>query len=369
MFKHIVYIRHIAIVAVLACLGLATAAPVVQARTLDQPQVHNVVAQKHPPTAGLTGILAYLHKHPDFMGKSHAKAVGAVETALQLCGAGWNSLSLDQQAALFGIAVAANQALAGSVTAKVTLLVGLIKFLLTIQQAGGGAAPAAPTGLTVSPDSGNGTVMHLTWRDNADDEEAFEVDNTVEHRDVPASPGTGTFTYTWTGLKPGSRACFRVQASNYDTLSTWDPSVGYRCATTSNPSPLPGPCTPKIDSVGPFAATATQTVEITGSCFGTGNTSSGADTAYFRISDLTAGWNACWTGDPGTDSVACNVSSWTNNEITFSGYTGDYGDGSWVVNSGDLIEIQVWNPQSGKGPATYEVTASGGCPNSNGCVG
>jgi hypothetical protein len=125
-------------------------------------------------------------------------------------------------------------------------------------------------------------------------------------------------------------------------------------------TPLPaqsGPCTPKINAVGAFGATATQTVEITGSCFGTGNTSSAADTAYFRISDLTAGWNACWTGDPGTDAVTCNVSSWTNNEITFSGYTGDYGDGSWVVNSGDLIEIQVWNPQSGKGPTTYEVTA------------
>jgi hypothetical protein len=112
--------------------------------------------------------------------------------------------------------------------------------------------------------------------------------------------------------------------------------------------------------VGPFGATASQTVQITGSCFGTGNTSSGADTGYLRISDLTAGWNACWTGDPGTDLVTCNVSSWTDTAITFSGYTGDYGDGSWVVSNGDLIEIQVWNPQSGRGPATFEVTASGG---------
>jgi hypothetical protein len=233
------------------------------------------------------------------------------------------------------------------------------------------SAPRAPTGLAVSADPSNGTVLLLTWRDNANNETAFEVNNGVQSRSAPAHSGTGTVNYTWTGLKPGSLACFRVRATNGRGKSAWDPNTapGHVCAYTSSPSPPPGPCTPKIDSVGPFEATASQTVQITGSCFGTGNTSSGADTDYFRISDLTSGWNACWTGDPGTDAVTCNVSSWTNNEITFSGYTGDYGNGSWVVNSGDLIEIQVWNPQSGKGPATYEVTASGACPNPNGCVG
>jgi hypothetical protein len=116
-----------------------------------------------------------------------------------------------------------------------------------------------------------------------------------------------------------------------------------------------------ISSVGPFVAGGSQTVEITGTCFGSGNTSSGADTAYFRVSDLTSGWNACWTNDPGTDSVTCNVSSWSDNEITFSGYTGDYGlDNVWVVNNGDSLEVQVWNPQSGDGPATCDVVAGSG---------
>jgi hypothetical protein len=240
--------------------------------------------------------------------------------------------------------------------------------------AGGGATPAAPTGLTVHPDSNNGTVLKLTWKEKSDNVLYFDVANGVNERSTIDRSGAETIKYTWTGLKPGSLTCFRVRATNGDTSSKWDPNVTpwHVCARTSSPSPPPpppGPCTPKIDSVGPFAATATQTVEILGSCFGAGNTSSGADTAYFRISDLTAGWNACWTGDPGTDSVTCNVSSWTNNEITFSGYTGDYGDGSWVVNSGDTIEIQVWNPQSGAGPAIYEVVAGDGCTNSNGCVG
>jgi eukaryotic-like serine/threonine-protein kinase len=131
---------------------------------------------------------------------------------------------------------------------------------------------------------------------------------------------------------------------------------------TTTPPPPPSPCTPEIATVGAFAASATQTVEISGSCFGTGNTASGADTAYFRISDLTAGWNACWTGDPGTDSVTCDVSSWTGGGITFSGYAGAYGQGSWVVAEGDDIEVQVWNPQTGKGPAICHVVAGSGAP-------
>ena len=123
-------------------------------------------------------------------------------------------------------------------------------------------------------------------------------------------------------------------------------------------------CTaPEIASVGAFVANASQTVDITGNCFGTGNTSSAADTAYFRISDLTTGWNACWTNDPGTDSVTCNLSSWTAQEITFSGYAGDYGAGSWAVANGDHLKIQVWNPQSGKGPATCQVVAGSGANN------
>jgi eukaryotic-like serine/threonine-protein kinase len=127
--------------------------------------------------------------------------------------------------------------------------------------------------------------------------------------------------------------------------------------TTTSPAP---PCTPEITAVGAFAATGTQTVQISGSCFGAGNTSSGADTAYLRITDQTAGWNACWTNDPGTDSVTCDISSRSSNEITFGGFTGDYGQGAWVVTQGDDIEVQVWNPQSGQGPAVCQVVAGSG---------
>ena len=131
-------------------------------------------------------------------------------------------------------------------------------------------------------------------------------------------------------------------------------------STPTSPSPLP--CTPDITAVGPFQANGSQTVVIDGSCFGTGNTTSATDTAYFEISDLTTGWNACFADSQVEDYVTCNVSSWTDNYITFSGYTGYYGNGSWVVNNGDNIEIQVWNPQSGNGPATCQVVAGSGSP-------
>jgi hypothetical protein len=116
---------------------------------------------------------------------------------------------------------------------------------------------------------------------------------------------------------------------------------------------------PRIATVGAFEAAGTQTVYITGSCFGTGNTSSAADTEYFEITDLTQGWSACWTNGPG-DLVTCNIFSWTDSEISFSGFAGYYGQGGWVVSNGDDIEVKVWNPQSGNGPATCQVVVGSG---------
>jgi hypothetical protein len=222
------------------------------------------------------------------------------------------------------------------------------------------SAPRAPTGLAVRPDPGNNTVLLLTWRDNARNETAFDVSNGVRSRSAPGNPGTGTVHYTWTGLKPGSWTCFKVRATNHLGHSAWDPNTApwYVCAST--PAPPPGPCTPRINTVGPVASANYTAVEVTGSCFGTGNTASRADTDYFRISDLTAGWNACWTGDPGTDQVTCNILTWNNTTIVFDGFTGGYGQNGWVISNGDRVKFQVWNPQSGKGPASCEVIVGSG---------
>jgi serine/threonine-protein kinase len=147
------------------------------------------------------------------------------------------------------------------------------------------------------------------------------------------------------------------------TTTAPGPTVTAPVTTASSSPPVQTtapPCTPAIATVGAFGASGSQAVQINGSCFGTGNTSSEADTAYFRITDRTTGWNACWTNDPGTDSITCDISSWTASEITFGGFTGGYGTGTWVVSDGDDLEIQVWNPQSGEGPATCQVIVGSG---------
>ncbi len=51
--------------------------------------------------------------------------------------------------------------------------------------------PATPTGLTVRADPNDGTVLHLTWQDNANDETWFEVNNAAGSRKAPAHSGTG----------------------------------------------------------------------------------------------------------------------------------------------------------------------------------
>jgi hypothetical protein len=106
-------------------------------------------------------------------------------------------------------------------------------------QAGGGAAPAAPTGLTVRPDPNDGTVMLLTWNNSSDSVLYFVVSDGADERNAPVQSSPGADSYTWTGLQPGSRACFRVRASNGDVASDWDPAAapGYTCATTSSSPP------------------------------------------------------------------------------------------------------------------------------------
>lgn len=46
-----------------------------------------------------------------------------------------------------------------------------------------------------------------------------------------------------------------------------------------------------------------------------------------------------------------DVESWTDTEIVISGFSGDYGLHGWKLTAGDDLEIGVWNPQTGVGPA------------------
>lgn len=88
---------------------------------------------------------------------------------------------------------------------------------------GGGAYPAAPSGLTAAVASS--TSVNLLWVDNATNETAY----TVERATNPAGPWTvlsstlpaGTTTYTATGLTTSTLYYFRVKATNASGSSAY----------------------------------------------------------------------------------------------------------------------------------------------------
>ena len=55
------------------------------------------------------------------------------------------------------------------------------------------------------------------------------------------------------------------------------------------------------------------------------------------------------------------MSSWTDNEITFSGFDGSYG-GSQSLHPGDRLLIAIWNPQTLIGPVTHRTRVVGSSP-------
>jgi len=143
-------------------------------------------------------------------------------------------------------------------------------------------------------------------------------------------------------------------AWNYSDSGTWTSTVSQSHGSN---------CTPQITSVSSFAAEQNPTVNITGSCFGTNNTFSNTDSQYFKITvnaSTSAEWHTCYTEDAPADSVTCTVSSWTDTSITFSGFYGEYGSSGWVVNQGDHLTIQIWNPQTNQGPGVCTVIAGAG---------
>jgi serine/threonine protein kinase len=114
---------------------------------------------------------------------------------------------------------------------------------------------------------------------------------------------------------------------------------------------------PRVESVSAVMSKQTQTITLTGSGFGTHEPYTG-DSDYIRISDLTKRWNAGWSKDPGSDKVTLIVASWTDTSIVISGFAGAYGAWGNSVSAGDTISFQLWNAQTGLGPATYGIVAS-----------
>jgi hypothetical protein len=110
---------------------------------------------------------------------------------------------------------------------------------------------------------------------------------------------------------------------------------------------------PVITGVSEISAQQTQTITITGSDFGTMSPYSG-DSASIALTDLTAGWQA--GNAPDGNVVTLDVLSWTDTSIVLGGFGSAYGDYNWTLTNGDQEEVQIWNAQTGSGPASYDVT-------------
>lgn len=120
---------------------------------------------------------------------------------------------------------------------------------------------------------------------------------------------------------------------------------------------------PKISKVSPIQAEQTQKIVIKGRNFGKMKPYDGDSCCieiivtnpqceYYGSYDT---WQAGYESS-NPNEVTLNVTKWTKKEIVIAGFTGAYGQGCWTLNSGEPIQVDVWNAQSKSGPATWSGT-------------
>jgi hypothetical protein len=141
-------------------------------------------------------------------------------------------------------------------------------------------------------------------------------------------------------------------------------------------SKLTSGASPKIRSVSSIGV-HDQSFTISGKGFGSQPPFHG-DRPCLGISDVTAGWTAGFVDPashppnnsggpcsappappPAGDTITVAVSSWTDSRIEVDGLAGSYAYDGWVLHAGDELRIQVWNAQSGRGPASFTLIATG----------
>lgn len=115
---------------------------------------------------------------------------------------------------------------------------------------------------------------------------------------------------------------------------------------------------PVISSVSAIEPKPNQVVVIKGHGLGIHTYYANGDTPFIAIRDTTSRWAAGRLIPANWDEVTLNVASWTDSEIVVTGFAGAYGQHWWKLNPGDQIEVAVWNPETGTGPATYELTVA-----------
>lgn len=112
---------------------------------------------------------------------------------------------------------------------------------------------------------------------------------------------------------------------------------------------------PVISAVTPILPQPNQTIVIQGRGLGSYTNFNALDTPYLAIRDQTAHWAAGRIMERNWDEITLTVARWLNSEIIVTGFDGPYGQNGWKLSPGDEIEVAVWNPQTGAGPALYHL--------------
>ncbi len=131
----------------------------------------------------------------------------------------------------------------------------------------------------------------------------------------------------------------------------WHKNASFRAAASATAMPM-------ITSVSAIRPKADQVIVIQGRGLGIHTYYANGDTPFIAIRDKTTRWAAGRLIPENWDEVTLNVSDWTNSQIVVTGFAGAYGQHWWRLNPGDQVEVAVWNPQTGSGPATYELTVA-----------
>ncbi len=104
--------------------------------------------------------------------------------------------------------------------------------------------------------------------------------------------------------------------------------------------------TPKIATVSKITAKKLQTITIKGTGFGTHKAFKG--TTNIKVEDTST--------HPVWQASSLIVNKWTNTEIVLGGFAGNLTKSNFPLAKGNGIKIEVWNAQTGKGPATWKGT-------------
>ena len=194
-----------------------------------------------------------------------------------------------------------------------------------------------------------GSTVSFQWS-AASDPSIYELSlgSTLKGSDIALIDNISSLSVTVPNIPTDGRQLFAQLCSAptpvTDSLVWTCNNYTYTAYYTADPQP-------NITGVSTILPQANQTITVTGSGFGSQQPYSG-DSPDLRIIDVTQNsWSAGYSNGSNPNLVTLNVTSWTDTQIVIQGLQGDYGQNGWVLKAGDLIQVNVWNPQTSLGTA------------------